>query len=55
MTGIFESGTNIMGLIVFSAAMGIALAKLGDRGKTVLTLVQGLAEATMLVTGWVIW
>ena len=44
-----------MGLIVFSAALGIALAKLGERGKPMLAFVQSFSEATMLVTGWVIW
>ncbi|KAF2884809.1 hypothetical protein ILUMI_21370 [Ignelater luminosus] len=48
-------GTNILGLVVFSAVLGITLAKMGPQGKPLVDLFDCLAGAMMIITTWVIW
>ncbi|KAI1295497.1 Excitatory amino acid transporter 3 [Halotydeus destructor] len=48
------SGTNIIGLTTFSIFLGVALSKLGDKGKPLLMVFSSLAEATLLLTEWLI-
>ncbi|CAL8120271.1 unnamed protein product [Orchesella dallaii] len=48
-------GTNILGLVIFSAILGITLGKLGEKGKPLLNFFVSLSEAMMIITGWVIW
>ncbi|CAG7820793.1 unnamed protein product [Allacma fusca] len=55
MVGKWESGTNMMGLVVFSIALGIALSTIGPRGKPVLDVFKSLADATTVLTTWAIW
>lgn len=48
-------GTNVLGLVVFSIALGIACARLGERAKSFINVIDGLGEAIMLITKGVIW
>lgn len=55
MTSSYESGTNILGLVVFSMFLGIALGKMGASGQPLLKVFQSLSESMMVITNWVIW
>lgn len=48
-------GTNVLGLVAFSIALGIACARLGSRAKPFIDIVDALGEAVMLLTKGVIW
>lgn len=48
-------GTNILGLVVFSTAFGIAIGKLGSSVEPLLRFFEGLSTGMMLITNWVIW
>ncbi|XP_058806436.1 excitatory amino acid transporter 1-like isoform X2 [Phymastichus coffea] len=50
-----ESGTNILGLVVFSTVLGITLGKMGDTGKPLLSFFETLSTAMMIITNWVVW
>ncbi|XP_018563898.1 excitatory amino acid transporter 1 [Anoplophora glabripennis] len=47
--------TNILGLVVASTAIGIALAQLGEEAKTLANLFHSLMAVMMRITTWVIW
>ncbi|XP_033214648.1 excitatory amino acid transporter 1-like isoform X1 [Belonocnema kinseyi] len=49
------SGTNILGLVVFSAILGITLGKMGEPGKPLLYFFEALSSAMMIITNWVVW
>ncbi|CAL4113518.1 unnamed protein product, partial [Meganyctiphanes norvegica] len=53
--GGYVRSTNIMGLLVFAAALGVALSKLGEKGKPLLDVFQAFSDASMVITGWIIW
>lgn len=48
-------GTNVLGLVAFSIAIGIACAQLGPKAKAFIDMVDALGEAIMLLTKAVIW
>lgn len=48
-------GTNVLGLVVFSVALGIACARLGIKARPFIETVDALGEAIMLLTKGVIW
>ena len=50
-----EDGMNILGLVVWSVAMGIAISKLGEMGRPLCTFFNVFAEATMSLVTIVIW
>ncbi|BFY99760.1 hypothetical protein BsWGS_02800 [Bradybaena similaris] len=50
-----ENGINMLGLVTFSIAMGIAINKLGIKGKPLKDFVEALCEATLLLVSAVIW
>ncbi|KAJ8665253.1 hypothetical protein QAD02_006915 [Eretmocerus hayati] len=50
-----ESGTNILGLVVFSTVLGITLGKMGEAGKPLLSFFETLSTAMMIITNWVVW
>lgn len=52
--GEWINGTNILGLVTFAIILGIALAKMGPRGKPLLDFFTCLAEAMMVITTWII-
>ncbi|KAF5280456.1 hypothetical protein FQR65_LT03265 [Abscondita terminalis] len=47
--------TNILGLVVFSIIMGIAVGQMGERGKTLVVFFDSLSKVMMIITTWVIW
>jgi len=53
--GAYRNGMNIMGLVCFATALGIALSKLGERGKPLLDVFVALSDASMIITSWLIW
>lgn len=48
-------GTNVLGLVAFSIALGIACARLGSKARAFVDVVDSLGEAVMLLTKGVIW
>ena len=46
---------NVLGLVVYSIAMGIITAKLGKLGEPIYLLTLAIAEATMKLVTAVIW
>ncbi|XP_019876544.1 excitatory amino acid transporter 1 [Aethina tumida] len=48
------TGTNILGLVVASAVVGIAIAQLGEEAKTLANFFHSLMAVMMKITGWVI-
>ncbi|KAJ8927364.1 hypothetical protein NQ314_020139 [Rhamnusium bicolor] len=46
--------TNILGLVVASVSIGIALAQLGDEAKALANFFHSLMAVMMKITGWVI-
>ena len=44
-----------MGLVCFATALGMALAKLGAKGKPLLSMFDSLSDASMVITSWLIW
>ncbi|XP_064477707.1 excitatory amino acid transporter 3-like isoform X2 [Ornithodoros turicata] len=50
-----DSGTNILGLIVFSIALGAALGKMGQTGRPLLDFFTALSDAMMMITKVVVW
>lgn len=50
-----QSGINMLGLVVFSVAMGIAINKIGAKGKPLKEVVEAICEATLQLVSAVIW
>ena len=50
-----EDGMNVLGLVVFSVALGIVLSRLGRVGQTLSEAFTGMAEATMGLVTVIIW
>ncbi|KAK7100835.1 excitatory amino acid transporter 3-like [Littorina saxatilis] len=48
-------GINMLGLVVFSIAMGIAINHLGERGQPLKALFESLADVTLVLVNVVIW
>lgn len=46
---------NVLGLIVFSMALGLVLGMIGEPGKPVLAFFEGLNAAIMKIVDWVVW
>jgi len=51
----YSNGSNILGLVVFAITLGIALAKIGEKGKPLLNFFISLTDAMMVITTWVIY
>ncbi|XP_031345817.1 excitatory amino acid transporter 1-like isoform X2 [Photinus pyralis] len=47
--------TNILGLVVYSIIIGIAVGQMGQRGAPLVIFFDSLSKAMMIVTGWIIW
>lgn len=48
-------GTNVLGLVAFSIALGIACARMGQRAKPFIEAIEAMGEAIMMMTKGVIW
>lgn len=46
---------NILGLVIFSTALGVILAQTGETAKCLTDMFQAFANAMMGLTKWVIW
>ena len=46
---------NVLGLVVFSVALGIVLSLMGEKGKPLYDVMYTLAEASMKLVVIVIW
>jgi len=55
ISGSYRNGMNIMGLVSFATALGVALSVLGPRGKPLLNVFIALSDASMVITSWLIW
>ncbi|XP_063235007.1 excitatory amino acid transporter 1-like [Bacillus rossius redtenbacheri] len=55
VSGRFVSGSNTLGLVIFSVAMGITLAKMGAEARPLIDFFDSLNAAMLTMTGWVIW
>ncbi|KAL7647892.1 UNVERIFIED_CONTAM: hypothetical protein RMT77_001502 [Armadillidium vulgare] len=55
IAGEYFNALNIMGLVCFATALGMALAKLGPKGKPLLAVFDSLSDASMVITSWLIW
>lgn len=51
----YTSGMNIIGLVVFSAVLGVTLAQMGTEGKPLRDVFDCLLSAVMRITHMVIW
>lgn len=51
----YADGSNVLGIVVFSVALGIAVGQLGKVGVPLLRLFESLGETMMTITTWVIW
>jgi len=51
----FTDGSNVLGLVVFSVTLGIAIGRMGELGKPLLKVFESMGEAMMVITNWVIW
>ena len=50
-----EDGMNVLGLVVFSVALGIVISRLGEVGKPLYAVFLGMAEASMTLVIVIIW
>lgn len=50
-----EDGMNVLGLVVYSVAMGIVVGMLRETGRPLYLFCLALAEATMKLVSAVIW
>ena len=50
-----EDGMNVLGLVVFSVALGVVVSRLGALGRPLYLVCLALAEATMKLVVVVIW
>ena len=46
---------NVLGLVVFSVALGVVTSRLGEAGKPLLHFFSALADAVMVMVTLVIW
>ena len=49
------SGMNVLGVVVFSLALGCVINHLGERGKPLQLFFEALNDATMVLIYIVIW
>ncbi|NWR73919.1 SATT protein, partial [Centropus unirufus] len=48
-------GMNILGLVLFSLVLGVALKKLGPEGEDLIRFFNSFNEATMVLVSWIMW
>lgn len=46
---------NILGLVVFAIAFGLALRKLGPEGEPLIRFFNSFNDATMVLVSWIMW
>ncbi|XP_034036221.1 solute carrier family 1 member 7b isoform X2 [Thalassophryne amazonica] len=50
-----SDGMNVLGIVIFSATMGIMLGRMGPNGSTLVNFCQSLNEAVLKIVAIVIW
>lgn len=50
----YIDNTNVLGLVMFSVILGVAIGKLREKGRPIQELFVALSDAMMTITGWVI-
>ncbi|KAM9501502.1 solute carrier family 1 member 7a [Clarias gariepinus] len=50
-----SEGMNVLGIVIFSATMGIMLGRMGPNGKAMVNFCQSLNEAVLKIVAIVIW
>ncbi|CAD7085465.1 unnamed protein product [Hermetia illucens] len=55
MKGTMHATTNVLGLVMFSIALGVTIGKLREKGQPLQDFFVTLSEAMMIITSWVIW
>uniref|UniRef100_A0A6M2DZV3 Amino acid transporter n=1 Tax=Xenopsylla cheopis TaxID=163159 RepID=A0A6M2DZV3_XENCH len=55
ITSELSNTTNVLGLVMFSVILGTCIGKMGPAGKPLQDVFVAMAEAMMIITGWVIW
>ncbi|XP_066229922.1 neutral amino acid transporter B(0) [Saccopteryx leptura] len=53
--GVEVEGMNILGLVVFAIAFGVALRKLGPEGELLIRFFNSFNDATMVLVSWIMW
>ncbi|KAJ8246178.1 hypothetical protein GJAV_G00264560 [Gymnothorax javanicus] len=53
--GTETEGMNILGLVLFAMAFGVALRKLGPEGEGLISFFNSFNEATMVLVTWIMW
>lgn len=48
------SNGDLVAILFFAVFLGLALTRIGDKGKTVISVLDGLADAMFQVIGWVV-
>ena len=54
MKGTWSNSTNILGLVIFSVATGIAIALSGEEGRPLLSFFKSVSHVMMRLTTWVV-
>merc|ERR1712212_557373 len=54
MAGTWNNSTNILGLVIFSVATGIAISLSGEEGKPLLSFFKSVSHVMMKITNWVV-
>jgi Na+/H+-dicarboxylate symporter len=54
MIGSWNNSTNILGLVIFSIATGIAISLSGEEGKPLLSFFKSVSHVMMKITNWVV-
>nr|CAD7589540.1 unnamed protein product [Timema genevievae] len=49
---LFVTGSNTLGMVVFSVVMGITLAKMKEEGRALLAFFDSLSAAMLMMTSW---
>ena len=52
---IYSSGSNILGLVVFSLAVGLVAGKMGQKADVFIKFVTILNDIVMILVGYVMW
>ena len=49
------SGTNVLGLVVFSVVLGVIIGQMGESGRALKGFMDGLQEAIIKMVKLIIW
>jgi len=49
----YVAGTNVLGLVFYSLLIGLAIGKIGEKGKPLSDFFTSLADVTMKIMRWV--